>query len=130
MQRFGMRQSFDHIEHGGPVQQAGRESAHKSRAQGDPSSLGDYMYANQHISNSSVFPPTFSCCANIGRRLVFSMRQGFSMPQCFCMRQGFWMRQCFRMRHCFFTFLLAPIFLCILPAFLFSIANNLLAQIF
>jgi hypothetical protein len=27
-----------------------RESAHKSRAQGDPSSLGDYMYAIQHIS--------------------------------------------------------------------------------
>ncbi len=32
-----------------PVQY-GRESAHKSRAQGDPSSLGDYMYAIQHIS--------------------------------------------------------------------------------
>ena len=28
----------------------GREPAHKSRAQGDPSSLGDYMYAIQHIS--------------------------------------------------------------------------------
>jgi hypothetical protein len=28
----------------------GRESAHKSRAQGDPSSLGFYMYAIQHIS--------------------------------------------------------------------------------
>ncbi len=32
-----------------PVQY-GRESAHKSRAQGDPSSLGVYMYAIQHIS--------------------------------------------------------------------------------
>jgi hypothetical protein len=32
-----------------PVQY-GRESAHKSRAQGDPSSLGDYMNANQHIN--------------------------------------------------------------------------------
>ncbi len=32
-----------------PVQY-GRESAHKSRAQGDPSSLGDYMYTIQHIS--------------------------------------------------------------------------------
>jgi hypothetical protein len=30
--------------------QYGRESAHKSRAQGDPSSLGDYMYTIQHIS--------------------------------------------------------------------------------
>jgi hypothetical protein len=32
-----------------PVQYR-RDSAHKSRAQGDPSSLGDYMYAIQHIS--------------------------------------------------------------------------------
>ncbi len=32
-----------------PVQY-GRKSAHKSRAQGNPSSLGDYMNANQHIS--------------------------------------------------------------------------------
>ncbi len=30
--------------------QYGRESAHKSRAQGDPSSLGDYMNVIQHIS--------------------------------------------------------------------------------
>ncbi len=37
------------FEHGGLVQY-GRESAHKSRAWGDPSSLGDYMYAIQHIS--------------------------------------------------------------------------------
>jgi hypothetical protein len=29
----------------------GRESAHKSRAQGAPSSLGIYMYAIRHISN-------------------------------------------------------------------------------
>ncbi len=28
----------------------GRESAHKSRARGAPSSLGVYMYAIQHIS--------------------------------------------------------------------------------
>jgi hypothetical protein len=32
-----------------PVQY-GRESAHKSRARGAPSSLGVYMYAIQHIS--------------------------------------------------------------------------------
>jgi hypothetical protein len=32
-----------------PVQH-GRESAHKRRAQGAPSSLGVYMYAIQHIS--------------------------------------------------------------------------------
>jgi hypothetical protein len=32
-----------------PVQY-GRESVHKSRAQGEPSSLGDYMNAIQHIS--------------------------------------------------------------------------------
>jgi hypothetical protein len=32
-----------------PVQY-GRESAHKSRAQGDPSSLGDYMFPIQYIS--------------------------------------------------------------------------------
>ncbi len=31
--------------------QYGRESAHKSRAQGAPSSLGDYMYEIQHIGN-------------------------------------------------------------------------------
>jgi hypothetical protein len=30
--------------------QYGRESAHKSREQGDTSSLGDYMYVIQHIS--------------------------------------------------------------------------------
>ena len=29
--------------------QYGRESAHKSRAQGDPTSLGDYINAIQHI---------------------------------------------------------------------------------
>ncbi len=50
-QKSGMRQSFDHFEHGGPVLTSRyRESAHKSRAHGDPSSLGDYMYAIQHIS--------------------------------------------------------------------------------
>jgi hypothetical protein len=32
-----------------PVQY-GRESANKSRAQEDPSSLGNHMNANQHIS--------------------------------------------------------------------------------
>jgi hypothetical protein len=32
-----------------PVQY-GRESAYKSREQGDPSSLGDYMNTNQHIN--------------------------------------------------------------------------------
>jgi hypothetical protein len=37
----------------------------------------------------------FSCCANIGERLVFSVRHYFHMRQWFCMRQGFWMRQCF-----------------------------------
>ncbi len=38
-----------------PVQ-CGRKSAHKSRAQGDPSSLGDYMNANQHISKEEWRP--------------------------------------------------------------------------
>jgi hypothetical protein len=41
------------LEQGGPVQvavQYGRESAHKSRALGNHSSLGVYMYANHHIS--------------------------------------------------------------------------------
>ncbi len=51
-QRFGMRQTFDHFECCGPVQTGWyrRESAHKSRAQGAPSSFGVYMYAIQHIS--------------------------------------------------------------------------------
>ncbi len=48
-----MRQGFDHFKHGGrynkPVQYR-RESAHKSRAQGDPASLDGYMNAIQHIS--------------------------------------------------------------------------------
>jgi hypothetical protein len=35
--------------HGGPVQY-GRESAHKSWALGNHSSLGDYMYEIQHIN--------------------------------------------------------------------------------
>ncbi len=48
-QRFGLRQRFDHFQHGGPVQY-GRESAHKSRALGIHSSLGVYMYVIQHIS--------------------------------------------------------------------------------
>jgi hypothetical protein len=33
--------------------QYGGESAHKSRARGAPSSLGVYMYANQHISKEN-----------------------------------------------------------------------------
>jgi hypothetical protein len=52
-QRFGMCKRFDHFEHGGPVQTgrySRRDSALKSRAQGAPSSLGDYMYVIQHIS--------------------------------------------------------------------------------
>ncbi len=53
-QRFGIRLRFDHFEHGGPVQtgpvQYRRESAHKSRAQGNHSSLEVYMYVIQHIS--------------------------------------------------------------------------------
>ena len=46
----------------------------------------------------------FSCCANIGGRLVFSMRQGFSMRQCFL--HFFW-----------------RLHLCILPTFLFSMCQ-------
>jgi hypothetical protein len=40
-------------EHGGRYMQLvqyWRESTHKSRAQGAPSSLGVYMYTNQHIN--------------------------------------------------------------------------------
>jgi hypothetical protein len=39
-------------EHGGPDKQPeyGRESAHKSWAPGNHSSLGDYMYEIQHIN--------------------------------------------------------------------------------
>jgi hypothetical protein len=52
-QIFGLHQRFDNFECGGlykqPVQYK-RETAHKSRAQGAPSSLGVYTYANQHIS--------------------------------------------------------------------------------
>ena len=35
--------------YGRPVRY-GRESAHKIRAQGDPSSLGDYKNVNEHFS--------------------------------------------------------------------------------
>ncbi len=49
---LGGRPRLDHFEQAGtnrPVQY-GRESAHKSRAQGVPSSLGVYMDAIKHIS--------------------------------------------------------------------------------
>jgi hypothetical protein len=51
-QRFGLRQRFNHFEWAGRYKQLvqyRRESTHKSRAQGAPSSLGDYMYEIQHI---------------------------------------------------------------------------------
>jgi hypothetical protein len=66
----------------------------------------------------------FSCCANIGRGLVFSvrqhfcrrqffsMRQGFGIRQRFLIRQGFGIRQRFWMHQCF-VYISVPIFLCI-----------------
>jgi hypothetical protein len=63
--------------------------------------------------------PSFSCCTNIGGRLVFPVRQYFPMHQGFGICQGFWMRQCFCicqgfwMRQCFCIYFPASIFLCI-----------------
>jgi hypothetical protein len=124
---FGMRQRFDNFEHGRPVQTSpystGESSSIKAGHRGilphlettctrfntsarrrtRPSAgpersqllqILPSLTVRQFFSNS----PDFSCCANIGGRLVFSMRQGFSMGQCFCMRQGFSTRQCFCMR--------------------------------
>jgi hypothetical protein len=47
-QVFGLRQRFDHFEHGGRVQTAG--TVREESPRGAPSSLGVYMYAIQHIS--------------------------------------------------------------------------------
>jgi hypothetical protein len=50
---FGLRQRFDHFEHGGPVQTAGTvQERVRPLKQGTkaPSSLGVYMYTIQHIS--------------------------------------------------------------------------------
>jgi hypothetical protein len=148
LQRFCMRQRFDHFEHGGSVQ-TGRNSTGESPPikaghRGTIPHLGSTctrfntsawrrtrpsagpersqllqilssLTVRQFFSGSAYF----SCCANIGRRLVFpvcqhfcrrqyfSMRQGFGicqgfwMRQCFCIRQGFWMRQCFCIRQGF-----------------------------
>ncbi len=103
-----------------------RESAHKSRALGNHSLLGVYIYAIQHISkeeNKTVSgaweksavavrqffsrSAYFSCCANISGRLIFSVCQHFCRRQCFSMHQGFsirqrfWMHQGFGIRQCF-----------------------------
>ncbi len=64
----------------------------------------------------------FSCCANIGGHLIFSVSQYFCMRQCFSMRQGLWMRQCFCMGQGFWMrqmFLYAPRFLDV-PMFLYA----------
>jgi hypothetical protein len=126
-QRFGMRQRFAHFEHGGPVQ-TGRYSTGESppikagqrvtiphlestctrfntsaRRRMRPSAgpersqqlqILPSLTVRQFFSGSAYF----SCCANIGGRLVFPVcqhfcrRQYFSMRQGFSIRQGYWMR--------------------------------------
>ncbi len=53
-QRFGIRQRFDHFEHGGPEQtgrySTGENPSIKAGHRGNHSSFGVYMYAIQHIS--------------------------------------------------------------------------------
>jgi hypothetical protein len=53
-QRFGMRQRFDHFEHGGPVKtgrySTGESPPIKGGHRGTIPQLGVYMYAIQHIS--------------------------------------------------------------------------------
>ncbi len=103
-----------------PVQY-GRESAHKSRAQEAPPSLGVYMYAIQHISKEenetisgawvksavadSAEPNSKAIlqriCLLFLLRQHFCRRQYFSMRQGFAIRQRFWMRQCFSIRRRF-----------------------------
>ncbi len=138
-QRFGMRLRFDHFEHGGPVQ-TGRYSTGESppikaghrgtiphlkstctrfntsaRRRMTPSAgpersqllqILPSLTVRQFFSGSAYF----SCCTNIGRRLVFSgpqcfcrhqyfsIRQGFGIRQRFGIRQGFGIRQCFCIR--------------------------------
>jgi hypothetical protein len=54
-----MSQSFDRFEQGGPTQTSRyRESAHKSRAQGDPSSLGDYTVTKSEPNEASLWKIT------------------------------------------------------------------------
>ncbi len=111
-QRFGMRQRFDHFECGGPVQ-TGRYSTGESspikaghrellphlesictrfnisaRRRTRPSAGPEKSQLLQILPSLTVRqffsgPAYFSCCANIGRRLVFPGRQ------CFCSRQYF-----------------------------------------
>jgi hypothetical protein len=109
-----------------PVQY-GRESAHKSTAQGDPSSLGDYMNANQHISieeYETIMGPERSqqlqillsltvrrlFCENLRQPLrtpMFSKsanlcgRQCFPSPPTFADTNVFQIRQPLRKRQCF-----------------------------
>jgi hypothetical protein len=78
--------------------QYGRESAHKSRAQGAPSSLGVYMYVNQHISKeeneTSAGPersqllqilPSLTAKEILQRlRLLFLLRQHWQAPSFSC----------------------------------------------
>jgi hypothetical protein len=127
-----MRQRFDHFKHGGPVLQAGTGEGPPIKA--GPMEILPHLETTCTRFNTSAWRSTrpsagpersqllrilpslkaffgvsalFSCCANIGGHLVFSMRQGFTMRQGFGMRQGFSMRQgfgtrqCFRMRQCF-----------------------------
>ncbi len=66
----------------------------------------------------------FSCCANIGGRLVFPVRQHFCRRKHFSMRQVFSIRQRFWMRQCFCIYFAAPIFLCIFLHSYLVCANN------
>ncbi len=116
-QRFGMRQRFDHFEHGGPVQ-TGRYSTGENppikaghrgtiphlestctqfntsaRRRTRPSAGPERSQLLQILLSLTVRqlfsgPACFSCCANIGGRLVFSMRQSFCRRQCFWKHQG------------------------------------------
>jgi hypothetical protein len=114
---LGMRQRFDHFEHGRPVQ-----TSHYSTGESPPIKAGHrgiipHLETTCRRFNTSARRSTrpsagpersqllrilpsltvrqffsvsayFSCCANIGGRLVFSVHQYFCVRQYFCMRQG------------------------------------------
>ncbi len=132
-----MHQRFDHFEHGGystgespPIKAGHRELLPhlestctrfntSARRRTRPSAGPERCQLLQILPSLTVRQFYFSCCANISRSLVFPVRQCFCRRQYFSMRQGFGIRQGFSLCQCFCTFFLAPIFLCILPAFLF-----------
>jgi hypothetical protein len=163
-QRFGMRQSFDHFEHGGPVQKQAGTVRH-STGESPPIKAG-HREIPPHLETTSTQFNTSARSMRISAgpersqllRILpsITVRQFFSVSAYFfLLRQHwrtpnffhapmflhasrfehaprFWMRQCcakvfgcpsapmFLYAPRFLYIFLAPIFVCILPAFLFS----------